>query len=143
MGDKGKDTRARVAALSDVMGVEACRVTARGKGMNIETARRGFGQQQRGHVRQPSGQQTQQRTRSRDHARTGILSVGNEVVESDTSQKRQEEENTGDPRAQAASRRQRDPTHIRNERVVGPDDGGAVVRPGRATTQWGHEKGGT
>ena len=63
------------------------------------------------------------------------------MVESDTSQQRQEEENTCDPRAQAASRRQRDRTHIRNERVVWPDDGGAGVRSGRATTQWGHEKG--
>ena len=72
-------------------------------------------------VQQLQGQQTQQRTRSLAHARTRILSAGNEVVESDPSQKRQEEDNTDDPRAQAASRRQRDLTHIR--RMSNPGSG--------------------
>src|SRR5687768_18396491 len=58
MGEKGEDTCARLATLGDVMGVEACRVAAIGNGVKIETERRGFGQQQRGHMRQPSGQQT-------------------------------------------------------------------------------------
>ena len=57
MGDKGEDTRARLATPGDVMGVEACRVTAIGNGVKIETERRCFGQEQRGQVRQPSGQQ--------------------------------------------------------------------------------------
>jgi hypothetical protein len=150
MGDKSEDTRARLATLGDVMGVEACRITARGDGVKIETACRRFRQQQRGYLRQPSGQQTvlmlslralgvvggkgrlredmepseqperlfkikvtdvtaaflvqqlqgeqtEQRTRGRDHTRAGIISLGNELIESDTCQKRQEEENTGDP----------------------------------------------
>ena len=196
MGDKGEDTRARLATLGDVMGVEACRVPARGNGVKIETERRGFGQQQRGHMRQPSGQQTvlmrplraggvvggagrcrediepseqperlikikvtdvtaaflvqqlqgeqpEQRTRGRDHTRAGIISLGNELVESDTRQKRQEEENTGDPRASAVSGRQRDTAHISNERGGWTDDGCAVGLTGGATTGWGKEKGGT
>src|SRR6266571_6544486 len=94
-------------------------------------------------VQQLQGQQTQQRTRGWDHARAGIISFGNEVVESDTSQKRQEEENPCDPRAQAAARRQRDTTHISDERTVGTDDSCAVVLTGRAPTWRGHKKGGT
>src|SRR5262245_8054448 len=58
MGKKGEDTRARVAALSDVMSIETCRVPAIRNRVKIETERRGVGQQQRGHVSQPSGQQT-------------------------------------------------------------------------------------
>src|SRR5437016_12957923 len=57
MGEKGEDTRARLATLGDVVGVEACRVAAIGNGVKIETERRGFGQQPRGHLRQPAGQQ--------------------------------------------------------------------------------------
>src|SRR6266702_8842002 len=57
MGDKGEDTRARLATLGDVMGVETCRIPARGNGVKIETERRGFWQQQRGHLRQPAVQQ--------------------------------------------------------------------------------------
>jgi len=82
-------------------------------------------------VQQLQGQQTQQRTRGWDHARAGIISFGNELVESDTRQKRQEEENPCDPRAQAASRRQRDTTHISDERIVWTDDGGPGVLTGR------------
>lgn len=66
-----------------------------------------------------------------DHARAGRISAGNESVESDLSQRRQEEDNTSDPRAQAASRRQRDTTHISDERIVWTDDGGAGVLTGR------------
>jgi len=94
-------------------------------------------------VQQLQGQQTQQGTRGRDHARAGIISFGNELVESDTSQKRQEEENTCDPRAQAAFRRQRYTTHISDGCMVRTDDGCAMVLTGRATAQRSHEKGGT
>src|SRR6266705_1507034 len=58
MGEKGQDTRARLAALGDVMGVETGRITAIGNGVKIEAERRRFGRQQRGQVRQPSGQQS-------------------------------------------------------------------------------------
>src|SRR5262245_18335212 len=57
MGEKGEDTRARAAALGEVMGVEAGRVTAIGNRVTIETECRRFGQQQRGQVHQPAGQQ--------------------------------------------------------------------------------------
>ena len=50
-------------------------------------------------VQQLQGEQTEQCTRCRDHTRAGIISLGNELVESDTRQQRQEEKNTGDPRA--------------------------------------------
>jgi hypothetical protein len=69
--------------------------------------------------------------------------VGYEPIEADLSQQWQEEENPCDSRPQAASRRQRDTTHISNERIVGTDDGGTAALTGRTTTQWGHEKGGT
>ena len=58
MGEKGEDPRTRLAPLGNIMGVEACRVAALGHGVKIETERRGCGQQQRGYMRQPSGQQT-------------------------------------------------------------------------------------
>jgi hypothetical protein len=57
--------------------------------------------------------------------------LGNESIESDLSQQRQEEENPCDPRPQAASRRQRDTTHISDERIVWTDDGGTAALTGR------------
>src|SRR5215831_20391150 len=195
MGKKGEDTCTRTAALSDVMSIETCRVTAIRNRVKIATERRGVGQQQRGHVGQPAGQetvlmlplravgvvsgkgrcredlepseqpegrikikvtdvtatflvqqlqgeQTEQRLGGWDHTRAGIIRLGHAVVETDTRQKWQEEENTGDPRAQATSGCQRDPTHVSNERRVRTDDGAAVGLTGRATTGWGKEKGG-
>src|SRR5262245_49769663 len=55
-------------------------------------------------VQQLQGQQTQQRTRGWDHARAGIIRLGNEAIEADLSQQREEEENPCDPRPQAVSR---------------------------------------
>jgi hypothetical protein len=69
--------------------------------------------------------------------------LGHEVVESDPRQQRQKEENPGDPRTQAVSGRQRDTTHIRDERSVWTDAGCPGGLAGRATTGWGKEKGGT
>ena len=57
MGKQSEDTRARVATLGGVMGVEACRVSAIGNRVKIEAERRRFGQQQRGQMRQLAGQQ--------------------------------------------------------------------------------------
>src|SRR5262249_14283631 len=94
-------------------------------------------------VQQLQGQQTQQRTRGWDHARAGIIRLGNEAIEADLSQQREEEENPCDPRPQAVSRRQHDTTHISNECIVWMDDGGSGALTGRTTTQRGHEKGGT
>jgi hypothetical protein len=39
-------------------------------------------------VQQLQSEQTEQRTRGRDHPRAGIIRLGNELVESDTRQKR-------------------------------------------------------
>jgi len=86
-------------------------------------------------VQQLQGEQTQQCTRGWNHARAGIIRLSNESVESDLRQQRQEEENTSDPRAQAASRRQRDTTHISDERLVWTDGGGAGVLTGRTSTR--------
>jgi hypothetical protein len=51
MGNNGEDTRTRVAALGEVMGVAPWRSTARGNGMPIKAECRHFGQQQRGQLR--------------------------------------------------------------------------------------------
>jgi hypothetical protein len=67
--------------------------------------------------------------------------LAHESIEADLRQQRQAEEHPCDPRPQAASRGQRDTTHLSNERMVGPDDGGPRALTGRTTTQRGQEKG--
>lgn len=89
------------------------------------------------------GEHTEPCPRCRDQTRAGRIRVGHALGASDRRQQRQAEKNTGDPRAEAASGRQCDTTPISKERSRWTDDGCAVVRPGRATTGWGKDKGGT
>ena len=94
-------------------------------------------------VQHLQGQHTPQRTRGGDHPRARIRRLGNESIEAALSQQRQAEEHPCDPRTPAASRRQRDTTHLSDERMVWTDDGGTGALTGRAAPPWGQEKGGT
>ena len=57
MGDKGEDARAGFAALGDVMGVQARRITPGGNRVKVEAESGSVGKEQRGQLREPSRQQ--------------------------------------------------------------------------------------
>jgi len=89
------------------------------------------------------GAPTQQRTRGGDPTRAGISRLGHTVVKSGAGSKGQEEQDTCDPRAQAASRGQRETTHISHEGMVWADYSGAGAPPGWAPPQRGQDQGGS